>query len=86
MMTIVSLTTAHKHINHSYNVGLLMVERSSFRFDLDHIGPAIDIAIQKCGNEYNIYLNVIQVPVNTRIDSCIQYDSVYSGFPLRPIN
>lgn len=34
-------------LSHNYNVGLLMVYKSATnRFDLVHIGPAIEIAIQ----------------------------------------
>jgi hypothetical protein len=40
-----------------YNVALLMVERSStIRFDLEHIGPAIDIAIQVNLNLFSLQL------------------------------
>jgi hypothetical protein len=40
-----------------YNVALLMVERSStIRFDLEHIGPAIDIAIQVNLNFFSLQL------------------------------
>ena len=42
-----------------YNVLLLMVEKSlQNRFDLVHIGPAIEIAVNKCRNEYKVDLNV----------------------------
>jgi hypothetical protein len=43
---ILILITAQNELR-QFNVALLMVERSStIRFDLEHIGPAIDIAIQ----------------------------------------
>ena len=38
-----------------------MVEKSSTnRFDLVHIGPAIDIAAEKCLQDYKIELNLIK--------------------------
>lgn len=49
--------------NNSFNVGLLMVKRyrkDAVRFDLVHIGPAIDIAREKCLNYYDINLNINQ--------------------------
>src|SRR6218665_3446773 len=43
----------------NYNVLVLMVEKSAHnRFDLVHIGPAIDIAVDKCAADYGVGLNV----------------------------
>ncbi|KAH9398614.1 hypothetical protein TYRP_018858 [Tyrophagus putrescentiae] len=54
--------------NGTYNVLVLMVQKSSTnRFDLVHIGPAIDIAKMKCRSEYDIDLNLIY---GTYSDKC----------------
>ncbi|XP_013792720.1 uncharacterized protein LOC106476621, partial [Limulus polyphemus] len=43
-----------------YRFGLLMVNDSkSNRFDLQHIGPAIDIASEKCRANYNVEVELI---------------------------
>lgn len=42
-----TFATVNPSNKQTYNVGLLMVQKSATnRFDLVHIGPAIDIAIQ----------------------------------------
>ena len=49
--------------NQSFNVAVLMVKRfyrDSVRFDWVHIGPGIDIAIEKCERDYNIKLKLIK--------------------------
>ena len=58
--------TFNPHLNDSlsitFNVAVLMVRRyfkDLVRFDFVHIGPAIDIAVDKCQNEYNIKINLI---------------------------
>jgi hypothetical protein len=57
---ILILITSQNELR-QYNVALLMVERSpTIRFDLEHIGPAIDIAIQVNLNFFHSsYINKI---------------------------
>jgi hypothetical protein len=58
---ILGFITAQNELR-QYNVALLMVERSStIRFDLEHIGPAIDIAIQVNLNFFSLQLYINKI-------------------------
>nr|XP_042898097.1 atrial natriuretic peptide receptor 1-like isoform X2 [Parasteatoda tepidariorum] len=44
----------------AFKVGVLMVDGSAWnRFDIQRIGPAIDIAAEKCLRDYNVVLNLL---------------------------
>ncbi|XP_023220693.1 atrial natriuretic peptide receptor 1-like isoform X1 [Centruroides sculpturatus] len=59
--TLLLLTTLVTLINAKvYNVGVLMMTDSfRYRFDIQHIGPAIDIAAEECKNEFDVNLNLV---------------------------
>lgn len=57
-----------------YDVGVLMVTNSKRnRFDIQHIGPAIDIAAEECKKEFNVHLNLVP---GYYMHSCSQIQSI----------
>ncbi|GFY76109.1 atrial natriuretic peptide receptor 1 [Trichonephila inaurata madagascariensis] len=48
-------------VDSSFKVGVLMVDRSvRNRFDIQRIGPAIDIAAESCQSKYNVKLSLLR--------------------------
>ncbi|UXI20373.1 FERM RhoGEF and pleckstrin domain-containing protein 1 [Sarcoptes scabiei] len=66
------------NFSHNYNVLVLMIDKSpTHRFDLLHIGPAIDIAEEECQHQYHVKLNLIRGTYSNQCNETASLGNVY---------